>query len=140
MRAVRLAIACLLPLSAMSLPTVASAQVNREIHFINECRHAVRFFVYHQHGDGNYATHGWFEVAANTPYTLLTSGNGQPLSHIDGYPIYYYAESLTGGHVWEGETPVGFNGVNYNVIQGNLTMQSGRLQFGVNCNNDPGGK
>lgn len=138
MRIVRLAIACLLPLSSLVLPAAASAQVTREIHFINECRHAVRLFVYHQHGDGSYATHGWFDVAANTPYTMLTYANGNPLTHIDGRPIYYYAESLTGGHVWEGDTSVTFNGVNYQVTQGNLTMQSGRLQFGVNCNNDPG--
>lgn len=119
-------------------PSPASGQINRHIYFYNQCPAPVRLFVYHQHNDGQWATHGWFTAGASTAPLRLEYGNGSPLVHIDGRPLYFYAESTGGGrHIWEGRTRASFNGVSYGLETALLNMNGGQLQFGINCNSAP---
>ncbi len=130
------AFASLLAATAM-LPSTASAQVNREIWFSSRCPSPVRLFVNHQHSSGDWASHGWFEASANQDLTMLTYANGNPLQHIEGRPLYFYAEATDGsGRLWEGEFSADLDGIRYSLQQAILSMSGGRLQFGINCDND----
>lgn len=114
-------------------PTVAQAQVNRELWFRNDCRHPVRFFVYHQHADDAWVTHGWYDFAGNESPKRPTQ-DGRPLVHIEGHPLFMYVESTNGSNqFWEGEERVTFNGQEYALVQATLSVRQGQLSFGVNC-------
>lgn len=125
---------CALILMGTALaPTVAQAQVNRELWFRNDCRHPIRFFVYHQHADGSWVTHGWYEFEGNETPKRPTE-NGQPLVHIEGRPLFMYVESTNGSNqYWEGQQRVTFNGQEYALMQATLSVRQGQLSFGVNC-------
>ena len=121
--------------ATVALPSPAQAQVNRQIWFSSSCPRPVRLFVHHQHGTGDWASHGWFDLQANQTLTMLQYSAGNPLQHLDGRPLYFYAETTdNSGHLWEGEFPATMNGVSYGLRQANLSMSGGRLQFAINCN------
>ncbi len=114
-------------------PMAAQAQVNRELWFRNDCRHPIRFVVYHQHADGNWVTHGWYEFAGNEA-PLRPTQNGRPLVHIEGRPLYMYVESTDGSRIfWEGQQLATLNGQEYALLQATLSVRQGQLSFGVNC-------
>lgn len=114
-------------------PMTAQAQVNRELWFRNDCRHPIRFFVYHQHADGSFVTHGWYEFAGNEGQMRPTQ-DGRPLVHIEGRPLYMYVESTDGSRIfWEGQQLATFNGQEYALMQATLSVRQGQLSFGVNC-------
>jgi hypothetical protein len=120
---------------AVLTPTALQAQVNRELWFRNDCRHPVRFFVYHQHADGNWVTHGWYEFAGNEANLRPTQG-GRPLVHIEGRPLFMYVETTDGSRIfWEGQQLATFNGQEYALMPATLSVRQGNLSFGVNCDN-----
>ncbi|MGE0178351.1 MAG: hypothetical protein AB7O91_00850 [Sphingomonas sp.] len=133
-RKVRMLVSALVLAGALWTPTGAAAQVNRELWFRNECRHPVRLFVYHEHGDGSWVTHGWYEFAGNEGPMRPTQGS-RPLVHIEGRPLFMYVESTNGSRqYWEGAQRVMFNGQEYALMRATLSVRQGQLSFGVNCN------
>ena len=117
-----------------AFPSAAQAQVNRDIWFESSCPSPVRLFVHHQHSNGEWASHGWFELRANQQLTQLVYSGGNPLRHLDGYPLYFYAEATdNSGRLWEGNFPAELNGVRYSLQQAILTMSGGRMKFGIRC-------
>ena len=121
-------------LLAAGLPSAASAQINRDIWFDSSCPSPVRLFVHHQHSDGQWASHGWFDLRANQALTQLVYSNGNPLRHLDGRPLYFYAEATdNSGRLWEGSFAASMNGVRYGLQEAILSMTGGRMKFGIQC-------
>lgn len=124
-----------IPLLATMPAPPAGAQVSRTLQFYNRCSAPVRYFIYHQHGDGSWQTHGWYNAAAGQPLLDVLNANRQPEQHIEGQPLYVYAESTSGQtRTWVGPQRVPFNGATYPMRAFSLTVGSAKFQFGVNCN------
>ncbi len=134
-RTLKALMGAMLVAGALAMPPAAQAQVNRELWFNNNCRHPIRFFIYHEHADGNWVTHGWYQFEGNEA-NIRPSQNGRPLIHIEGRPLYMYAETTNGTRIfWEGQQLATFNGQEYALMRATISVRQGNMSFGVNCNN-----
>lgn len=81
----------------------ASAQAQRKLVFANDCKRPIQLWVYHSPTRGNYQPHGWYKFDAWDSYSYVRTG-GTPLMHLEGEPLYFYAETTDGGTVqrWQG--------------------------------------
>lgn len=105
---------------------------NRYITFQNNCRWAVRLWVYHADGWRNWHPHGPFELSAYSGPTRLLAGNTY-LTQSDGHNLYYYAETLGRTRTWDGNQQVAYNGITYNMRLAEVGIQNGNLGHVMNC-------
>jgi hypothetical protein len=68
----------------------------------------------------------------------VLNANGQPVTQLEGGPLYAYAETTSGPRrTWRGQQVVTFNGAQYGLNRFTLSVSpAGRFQFGTSC---PGG-
>ena len=120
-------------LATLLLPSGATAQAGRSVWFQNSCHYPVRVLYYHQHANGSWVTHGWYDVAANSDRSELLAGK-RPLVHWDGQPLYFYAEATNGQAVyWQGSTYAQFNGVRYGTLEAELYVENGNFTHTLGC-------
>lgn len=128
-------IAVAIPVFAAMPVAPAAAQVSRTLQFYNRCSAPVRYFIYHQHRDGSWQSHGWYQAAGRQPLLDVLNASRQPEQHSEGQPLYVYAETTSGPtRTWVGRQRVPFNGATYPMRAFALTVGAAKFQFGVNCN------
>lgn len=114
-------------------PPAAEAQQgqNRNLVFRNNCGTPVRLLVRHAEDPRYYTTTGFYTIRPNTSTTL--SQRGDNITHITGFPLYFFAESGD-GRTWSSpEVTVAHNGVNYRMVRANQTVSGGSILFSVGC-------
>lgn len=121
------------PPPAAAPAAIANSGSPQNVLFLNDCSQAVRLLVYHDHGNGNFAPHGWYEVAASSSVVLTYPDGLSPITHAAGQPLYFYAYSATSSLIWGGTFPATVDGSTYGLAEANLSADAGRLQFGINC-------
>lgn len=125
--------ALLLGTLLLALPHVAEAQQgqNRSLVFRNNCNTQVRLLVRHAEDARYYTTTGFYTVRPNTSITLAQRGDN--ITHITGFPLYFFAESGD-GRTWSSpEVTVAHNGVNYRMVRAVQTVSGGNILFSVGC-------
>lgn len=115
----------------------AEAQVNRQVWFQNDCRYPVRLFIHHQHTDGLWYSHGWYEFSGNQAMTPMNVNDYDALMHFEGWDFYAYGEVTSPGveYFWDGDYTVNYNNVTFNVRRVSMQMREGRMYFSFSCTN-----
>ncbi len=122
-------------LSMATAPGAALAQAaQRELWVANNCRYPVRILYYHEHADGSWATHGWYTVPANQTAPSQIVAGSRPLMHIDGRPLYFYAEATNNPKIlWEGDRYANFENINYGTLLAEVYSRGGNLNHTLGC-------
>ena len=115
------------------LPGTAQAQISRTIKFTNECNHPIEFIIRNNKLGSGWASHGWYNLAANGSSTF--SDGGVTLQQADGYDLYFYARATDGAsETWTGDNTQSFNGQSYDFMKVNTaTGSDGQLQARITC-------
>jgi len=134
---VRAALGAPLALALVVATTPAQAQSTREINFENDCSHPLRIIVAHAYDDNLWDAHGWYEFAAYEESTELED-NDEPLTQLEGYSIFFYAETTDGSDIiWEGtdhyET---FSDVSYGMVKASVEVKSGNFNVRLTCDQE----
>jgi len=118
----------------IGIPTAAQAQVRRYISFENRCNSAIRLYISHADGWRNWHPHGPFIIQGRQGPIRLEA-NGITLTQTENHDLYFYAESLDGGGVWEGTDHVAtYNGVTYRMRRATVSVTGGWLNASLTCN------
>lgn len=130
----RAILASALTLSSMTVMVApAQAQIRRYISFENACNRAVRIYISHADGYRNWHPHGPFELSANEGPIRLEA-NGVTLTQTENHDLYFYAESLDGAEVWDGNDHTAtYNNINYRMRRAVVEINGGWLNARLTC-------
>ncbi|MGK7863267.1 DUF1036 domain-containing protein [Falsiroseomonas sp. E2-1-a4] len=121
-------------------PAHAQTEIARDIWFHNACNRPVRLLVRHAEETRQWRSRGWWNFGPMEPPRALSS-RGNRIQHLSNHRLYYYAETVDGSVIWEGDgrNTTRVSGVTYRLRQASPTVVRGRLQVRLTCTGAGGG-